>query len=223
MTTERVVFACRCFRPELESLRRPDTPVRVEYLSQNLHRTPDRLTQALQRAIDSVGTSASEVVLGYGLCSNGVVGLRSERQTLVIPRAHDCISLLLGSRQAYREAFARRPGSYYLTPGWLELERDPLGTLEQDYVPRVGREDGEWTLREELKHYTHIVYLRSKEQANAQHRARAAANARFFAKELDEIEASMSYLQRLLDGPHEPPDFIAISPGETVTQAAFFD
>ena len=221
--SDRVVFACRCFRPELESLRRSSTRVRVEYLSQDLHRTPDRMTQVLQRAIDGVSESVAEIVLGYGLCSNGVVGLRAKRQPLVVPRAHDCVALLLGSRDAYREAFARRPGSYYLTAGWLASERDPLGTLEQDYVPRVGREDGEWALREELKNYTHIVYLRTQSEANDVHRARAQANARFLDLQLEEVEGSRDYLQRLLEGPHEPPDFITIAPGEAVAQAAFFD
>ena len=91
-----------------------------------------RLYEALQQAVDQVEPEVSEVVLAYGLCSNGVVGVIAPPQGLYIPRVHDCIALFLGSQAAYREAFQRRAGSYYLTPGWVAEQRDPLGMLEDD-------------------------------------------------------------------------------------------
>ncbi len=219
---KRQLVACGCFRSEIETLRCPDE-VQIRYLPQSLHRSPERLRESLQQVIDEVATSAAEIVLGYGLCSNGLVGLRARQQPLIVPRVHDCIALLMGSRTAYQEAFARRPGSYYLTRGWIDHDRDPLGTLEQDYVPRVGREDAEWALREELKNYTHLVYLRTKADAIGDYQSRAAANARFLEKELAEVESSAEYLERLLTGPHEHPDFCVIPPGAVVTQSSFFD
>jgi len=218
----RVVLACGCLRPEFEELSIPEG-IAIQYLPQNLHRTPRRLLDALQRAVDSVSETTTEVVLGYGLCSNGLVGLQAGRLRLVVPRVHDCVALLLGSRAAFLDAFARRPGSYYLTPGWLAHARDPLGTLEHDYVPRVGRTHAEWALREELKNYSHIVHLRTKATRDTTHRARAEANARFLHLELEEIDGSADYLERLLAGPHDFPDFFTIPPGGEVTQAAFFD
>jgi hypothetical protein len=218
----RLVLACGSFRPEIAALPTP-MAVEIRYLPQNLHRTPQRLRDALQEAVDAAPPATTEIVLGYGLCSNGLVGLQAREQKLVVPRVHDCVALLLGSRAAYRDAFARRPGSYYLTPGWLEHERDPLGTLEQDYVPRVGRADAEWALHEELKNYTHIVYVRTKSARDGVHRARAERNARFLQKQLEVVDGSPDYLTRLLAGPHDFPDFLTIPPGEAVTQAVFFD
>lgn len=39
---------------------------------------------------------------------------------LVIPRAHDCITLYLGSRQRYLEQFNARPGTYWYSLDYLE-------------------------------------------------------------------------------------------------------
>ena len=37
-------------------------------------------------------------------------------------------------------------------PGWIASNKDPLGILEKEYVPRMGYDDAVWGLREELKH-----------------------------------------------------------------------
>ncbi|MBF0245579.1 MAG: DUF1638 domain-containing protein [Planctomycetes bacterium] len=60
------------------------------------------------------------VLMGYGLCNNGLLGLTAREIPVVVPRAHDCISLLLGSKERYREEFDQEPGTYYDSPGWIE-------------------------------------------------------------------------------------------------------
>ena len=57
----------------------------------------------------------------------------------------------MGSRAAYEKVFYEQPGTYYLTPGWVEERKDPLGYMESAYVPKMGREKAEWGIREELK------------------------------------------------------------------------
>jgi len=71
-------------------------------------------------------------VLGYGLCSNGILGVQARGQDLIIPRCHDCISFFMGSPEAYRKDFDAHPGTYYLIPGWLSERKDPLGIIEDD-------------------------------------------------------------------------------------------
>jgi hypothetical protein len=179
----------------------------------------------LQQAIDAAGGAAGEtmgpVVLAYGLCSNGIVGLRAPRQGLAIPRVHDCIGLFLGSREAYDRAFQERCGTYYLTPGWVAEEKDPLGVLEHDYVPRVGRVEAEQALREELRHYTHVVLIDTGAADLAPLRARARENARFLGKAYEEVPGGRGYFQRILDGPLDE-GFVVLGPGERVTQEEFF-
>jgi hypothetical protein len=77
----------------------------IQLLVKGLHDTPHRLRDRLQATIDAASTSAAEgstsydaVLLGYGLCSNSTVGLMARGVPLVLPRAHDCMTLYLGSR-----------------------------------------------------------------------------------------------------------------------------
>jgi len=219
----RIVLACGCMQPELDALRGDDEGVELRYLDQNLHRTPDRMAKLIQGEIDAVEERASEVVLGYGLCSNGIVGIRAPRQGLIIPRVHDCVALFLGSRQAYNEAFSARAGTYYLTPGWVQSNKDPLGLLEYDYTPRVGREDAEWALREELKHYTHIVYIDTGVGDRDSLRKRAVENAEYLNKQYEEVPGTGDYFRRLLFGPYDDEDFARIPPGEEVTADPFMN
>lgn len=219
----RIVIACGCMKPELEAMRSSGSGVEARYLDQNLHRTPDRMAELIQEEIDAVAEGASEIVLGYGLCSNGIVGVKAPPQGLIIPRVHDCVALFLGSREAYNRAFSRRAGSYYLTPGWVQSNRDPLGLLEHDYEPRVGREDAEWALREELKHYTHIVYINTSVGDRDSLRKRAVENAEYLEKQYEEVAGTGDYFKKLLFGPYNDEDFVKIPPGEEVTADPFMN
>ncbi len=108
----RVIIACGSVKSELGAFRPNDGTIEIHYLEQTLHQTPNRMPQVIQNEIESVQRHASQIVLGYGLCSNGVVGIIAPKQGLIIPRIHDCISLFLGSRAAYEKAFKEKPGTY---------------------------------------------------------------------------------------------------------------
>ena len=164
---------------------------------------------------------ASKIVLGYGLCSNGVVGLLAPKQGLIIPRVHDCISLFLGSRERYAAVFKKRPGTYYLTPGWIAEEKDPIGMVENDYTARVGREEAIWAVHEELKHYTHIALINTGVGDVKALRKRALENAEFLEKEYEEIPGSAEYFRKIFFGPYDDKDFVIVAPGERVQQKPF--
>lgn len=220
-TTPRLVVACAALEPELGAHCPPGVTLR--FLEQGLHRTPHRLTAALQQAVDEADGEFSQIVLGYGLCCTGVVGVRSASAWLVVPRVHDCISLYLGSREAYQRAFDAHPGTYYLTPGWLAERKDPLGTFEDDYVPRLGRAEAEWGIRQEYAHYTHLALVETVAVDMAPLRARALENARFLGLELVEIRGSTSYFEHLLSGPWPSEAFVLVRPGEGVPWQPFLD
>ena len=152
------VVACEVMKAELEAVslgRR----VRFFFLDQGLHRTPNKMAALIQEKIDSLPKSIQSVTLSYGLCSNGILGVKSTDRELVVPRCHDCIALFLGSPGAYREVFESRPGTYYLTPGWVAAKKDPLGIIHDDYATRMDLETAFWVMEEELKHYTHIALI----------------------------------------------------------------
>jgi hypothetical protein len=220
---ERVVLiACRVMEPELEGLRKDRRHVEIRYLEQSLHRTPQKMAGRVQSLIDEVADTAGRIVLGYGLCSNGILGVRAHQQELIIPRCHDCISFFLGSPEAYRKDFDAHPGTYYLTPGWLAERKDPLGIIEDDYVQRVGREMAVWAMKEELKHYRRIALINTGVADIEPLRKRARENADFFNMNYEEIEEiSLEYFVKLLDGPYTEAEFLRLKPGEAVTQEMF--
>jgi hypothetical protein len=212
------VIACSIMKDEL--LRLEGEGVSFVFLEQSLHRTPQKMPAAVQKEIDKTAESGADyVVLGYGLCSNGILGVRPVRQPLVIPRAHDCISLFLGSPERYREEHGKEPGTYYLTKGWIDEGKSPLGILAE-YTQRYGKETAEWAIREELKNYKRIALVDAGNGFSPEHRAHARENARFLNLKYEEIEGSREYFARMLQGGWEK-DFLILHPGEEVKQEYF--
>lgn len=215
------IIACRVMAPEIEAMSPPKERVTIQYMDQGYHERPDRLPPLLQEAVDAAARTADRIVLGYGLCANAVVGVKAPAQGIYVPRVHDCISLFLGSRQAYAEAMKVRPGTYYLTPGWIVEGGDPLSFMEEKYVPRLGRETAEWGIRQELKNYTHLAWIRTAAPENRDLRLRAMENARFLDKTYLEIQGSPAYFRQIIFGPHDAEAFLFIEPGKAVEQFPF--
>lgn len=219
----KVVIACQVMKPELEALLYDETKVEIRYLDQGLHRTPQKMAPLIQEEIDKVSHEIGEVVLGYGLCSNGIAGVRAGPQGLTIPRCHDCIAFFLGSIKAYEDAFAARPGTLYLTTGWLGVKKDPLSIVEEEYSPRFGRETALWVMDEELKHYTHIALIDTGAIDIAPFRERVKENAYVLKKKYEEVTGSLRFFETLIQGPYEQGNFLSLSPREVVDQEMFLD
>jgi len=220
-----VIIACRVMEPELAHLlsekNGEDDRTDILYLEQALHRTPAILLDQLQQKIDQVARTASRIILGYGLCAKGVVGVTARTAELIIPRCHDCIALFLGCPNRYLEIFRKKPGTYYLTPGWLADHQDPLGLIEE-HIPRYGRETAQWIIEEELKHYTHIALIDTGVEEMAPLRARAMENAAVLKKRYEEIPGNLDYFRELLRGPYAEEKFLRLQPGEKFTQEMVF-
>jgi hypothetical protein len=129
--------------------------VRLAKLPQGLHLDPPRLRCELQAMIDLVEEECAPeaIVLGYGLCSRGTEGVRSRHAKLVIARAHDCITLLLGSKDRYADYVRNCPGTYWYSPGWNRHhvppgERRYLLLLKQ-YEEQYGEDNAEYLMEME--------------------------------------------------------------------------
>ncbi len=218
----RVIIACSIMEAELEAIRKDAKNVEIRYLEQGLHRTPTKMASVIQAEIDKVADYAKIIVLGYGLCSNGVVGVKARNQPIIIPRCHDCITLFLGSRLLYQKMFQKNPGTYYLTEGWIRWKKDPLSILKDEYIPRVGDKKALWAMKMELQHYTDFVLIDSKVGDIKYMREVAKRNAEFFKKRYKEVKGSLRYFKKLFTCDKEDDDCIYIKPGEHITQEMFF-
>ncbi len=204
-----------------ELLRFESNGIAFVFLEQSLHRTPKKMAPIIQAEVDKAEPQDWDyIVLGYGLCSNGIVEVKAKRQPIVIPRVHDCISLFLGSHERYMEEQAKEPGTYYLTKGWIEERKSPLGTYHE-YCERYGKETAQWVIREELKNYTRIALVEGGVELTDAHREHARENAIFLNLRYEEIKGSLEFFEKMLRGAWNE-GFLIIQPGEEVTQGLFF-
>lgn len=159
------------------------------------------------------------ILLGYGLCSNGVIGLRSPDKWLVIPRVEDCISLLLGSRESYMEHFRNEPGTYYLTKGWIDHGNNPYQSYQEN-LEKYDPETALWIAREMLKNYTRVALIDTGAYELNGCRSQAQEMADFFGLRLEEIPGTLQLLHDLVAGKWSR-DILVVEPGKEVTEAMF--
>ena len=117
------LIACEILYRELcAAVARSINQVDVEFLPKGLHDIGQAgMSARLEEVLAAVDESQYDAVLfGYALCSNGLVGLTARSIPLVVPRAHDCITLFLGSKERYLDYFQKQPGVYFKTSGWIE-------------------------------------------------------------------------------------------------------
>jgi len=215
-----LVIACAIMKEEMLHLQTDG--VSLVFLEQSLHRTPQKMKGAIQEEIDKTGGwDGDQVILSYGLCSNGIVGVRANHHPLLIPKVHDCIALFLGSNERHMEEHGKAPGTYYLTKGWIEEKKSPLGIFEE-YCQRYGKDTAEWVIREELKNYTRIALVESELGMGETHRKHAQENARFLNLRYEEIKGSLDFFRKILRGPWNK-DFVRLKPGEEATQEMFLE
>jgi len=221
-----VVIACQVLQSMLEQLLPQDLAKQVTFMDYGLHRVPSKMTWTLQDTIDSI-EEPSLVVLGYGLCGNGLNGIKAGRHTLLVPRTDDCIAILLGSRQAYVREFEAVPGTYYLSKGWLESGSHPLKEYEE-YVGKYGPAEAEWIMDQQYQNYERLVLVTHSEADMDKYRSQARKVARYcerWGMRYQEILGSDDYVRRLVAAAaaldRADGDFLVIPPGGQISQDQF--
>jgi hypothetical protein len=192
--------------------------VECEVLEFGLHLHPATLRETLQARIDA-SSEATTILLGYGLCSGGVAGLRSDRARLVVPRVDDCIGLFLGSREEYLRQLLAHPGTYYLTKGWIECGDTPLSEY-QKMAAKYGAETALWLSREVLKHYTRIALIDTGQYALERYRKYSRKVADLYELQFEEIPGSLALLGKMAAGAWGD-DFVVVEAGRALAQEMF--
>jgi hypothetical protein len=208
--------------------------VDVVWLSQGLHDLGgERMAAEIQKAIDALPPGRYDaVLLGFALCNNGVLGLRCPHAPIVMPKAHDCIALFLGSRLRYREYFDAYQGTYYLTTGWMERDDSkPAGAEDQTHqhqmgldltwdemVTQYGEENARY-LRETLGnmtvHYSRLAYIAMPYDRSLGFEAEARQAAAERGWEFEHLDGDLRLLAKLLNG-HWDDDLAIVQPGQTL-------
>jgi hypothetical protein len=80
--------------------------------------------------------------------------IRCSKATLVLPKVHDCIPLLLGIQQDVAAEHSLNGQTYWQTPGWVsyahsELLRNKEAKF-QEYVEKFGEDNAHYLMQEQL-------------------------------------------------------------------------
>jgi hypothetical protein len=211
------VIACATVIEEMMPL----LPEHVSYevLDFGLHLNPNELKTVLQEKINQASKSAEVLLLGYGLCSMAVVGLKATTATLVMPRTDDCIAIFLGSCDAYKTQTKKEPGTYYLTKGWIEVGDSPFEEHKK-LVEKYGQEKAERMTKLLLKNYKRLAFINTGQYEIEKYRSYSKQTADAFDLRFEEIEGSPALVKKMLFGPWDG-EFVVIPPGETVTYQHF--
>ena len=221
-----VVIACQVFQSLLEELIPDGMAEHFTFLDYGLHRVPDKLTWTLQDTLDQV-EEPSLIILGYGLCGNGLKDIKARRHTLIVPRTDDCIAILLGSYKKYIQEFEATPGSYYLTKGWLESGSNPLQEY-QKYQEKYGDDDAAWIMDQQYQHYERLLFVAHTTEDLEKYRPQAQEVAEYcqrWGMRYEEILGSDHYIRRLIEVAaaldKADDEFVVIPPGGEIKQEMF--
>ena len=202
--------------------------VDIVLLPQGLHNEPDKLRGEVQKALDITadvqGRNYDATLLGYGLCSNGIVGLSSKIK-LVVPRAHDCATLLMGSKEKYRQYFDSHRGVYWYSSGWIDTGTQPgreryEQTIEE-YMAKYGEDNATYLMEMEqnwMKEYNWATYVDWGFPSSQQEKEYTRRCADYMGWNFDVVKADDGLMRRMVDGQWAGSEFLVLEPGEKIEE-----
>jgi len=216
--------------------------VDLEFINQGLHDVPRTGGGKIQERIDAVpGGKYDAILLGYGLCGNLIRGLTARHTKLVVPRAHDCITFFLGSKERYARVSQEQIGTYFYTSGWLECLRrrgekaspgdamylptragigGNVSAAYEHWVKKYGEERARYLLDQMVKwteHYTHGALIDFDFTRPLQLEAQVKTICSHRGWEYTEVAGNLALLRRWLEGDWADDAFEIIPPGQRIT------
>lgn len=206
--------------------------VDISFLPKKLHDLgSQKMSDRLQEELNNVdATKYDAILLGYGLCNNGIIGLKSSLP-FVIPRAHDCIALLLGSKDRYKEYHAKNASTFFKSTGWIERDENPNETDNSitsqlgmnktylEYTEQYGEENAKYLMEmmgDWLKNYDKYTYIDTNIGDFTLYKELTEQEAIEKNWSYEELTGSTTLLMKLLNGEWAKEAFLIIPPNKTI-------
>jgi len=207
---------------------RSENVVDIVLMPQGLHDEPDKLREEVQKALNNThdiqGRSYDASLLGYGLCSNGIVGL-SSKIPIVVPRGHDCVTILLGSKDKYQEYFDSHRGVYWYSAGWIESDKQPgkerYEKTLKEYQEKYGDDNAQYLMEMEqgwMKQYNWATYIDWDFANSNQYRDYTKRCAEYLKWNYDELKGDPALMQKFVDGHWDESEFLVVKPGRKIKE-----
>lgn len=220
------------YRELCAAVARSPHQVDVQFLPKGLHDLGGTIMcKRMQEEVDAVDASVYQaILLGYGLCGNGLVGLEARKIPLVLPRAHDCITIFLGDRQRYLDYFNSHPGVYFKTSGWIErggsselsqsmMQAQGFAATREQLAAKYGEENADYLMGELTRYqstYSKFTYIEMGVEPDDRFELQTRREAAERKWQFEKVQGSMALIHGLTDGEWDEAKFLVVQPGYRV-------
>ncbi len=202
-----------------------------EFTPKAAHEDAQNLKDMIQKKIDEVEKTDvyDAILLCFGLCGNSVVGLKAGHIPLVIPRAHDCCTIFLGSKEKFLRHFSDKLSAEWSCAGYMERGDDYLRETESgkllgynmsydDCVKKYGEENAKylWQTLNPEPSCDSLIYIEMPGTEHPGFRKKMEAEAVRKGRELEVIRGDMRLIRALVEGEWNSDEFLVVPPGKTI-------
>jgi hypothetical protein len=228
------LIACEVFTREIcDYVAKSPHIIDIEFTEKGSHDKSDFLRESIQSKIDASQNGIRKydaILLCYGLCGNGTVNLLSRNNQLVIPRAHDCCTIFLGSKKKFKKYFSDNPSLSFSSAGYLERGDSyvhnasiskflGLDKTYEDYVNLYGKENAEFiiqTLNPALikEKDNKVIYIETRETRYLGYAEKCKEKAQAENKEFILLKGSSRLIKNLVLGNWNAKEFLIVKPNQ---------
>ena len=228
------LISCNVFQREASwCIARSSHVVDPEYTELGEHARSAGLRQLIQDRIDATeasGKAYDAICLLFGLCGNATAGLKAGKTRLVLPRAHDCCTILLGSKARFVEHFGQAPSTPFSSSGYLERgsyflrtsddgsASVQMGDAYQALVEKFGEEDAKfiWAEMHPENGDSKAVFIDLPQTRHLGYAEKFEAKAKEAGKQSVRLEGDIRLIESLIQGNWDEKEFLIVPPGGAI-------
>lgn len=226
------LICCEVFmRMACLAIARTPNIIDPEFTELGAHEAPEKLRENLQKKINEADKSGvyDAILLGYGLCGNSTAWLKAQGIPVVIPRAHDCCTIFLGSKEKFLQYFKGNLSAQWSSLGYMERGRDYLRNtdtgkllgLDKDYeqlVEKYGEENAKyiWETLHPESHNDELIYIEVPGFENLGYLDKVKSLAEKENKAIRVLDGDMRIINDLINGNWNEDDFLIVPAGKEI-------
>lgn len=221
MEEKTVLICCKMIEDEMKALlERLNLDLDVMWVDRGFHDKPKRLNAELQHRINLAEERGyTRILLGFGLCGKGAVGLKAKHALMAIPRFDDCINFLLCPQKRCSRA-CTQCGVMYMTRGWCQDNTARISDIRKVYEAKYGTRKARRLLQVIYGSYTSVSVIDTKCYPLEKVVAMAQEAADDLGLKARVEPGNTKVLEKLLTGAWDE-DILLVQPGCTVNLEDF--